>query len=232
MRKSIIAVAALLVLGGGAAVAAYNAVPDEPTAADAAAVHALLGAVQPLPPSASFEDQVRLIKRVQDKVLDVAPRDEPIPFGQTRDLADVMNAGHGFCYDRSRAIEDALRVLGMQVRHVAVYSTHQKPAVEALFTPGVESHALSEVLTRRGWMLVGSNGPWISLRRDGKPLSIEQLRSVAPKDRVDINGTPPASIFQKREFTWVYGLYSRHGGFYPPYNRVPDVNWSEFAANL
>ena len=33
-------------------------------------------------------------------------------------------------------------------------------------------------------------------------------------------------------FTWVYGFYSRHGRFYPPYNAVPDVNWGELAQNL
>lgn len=233
MRKSKIALAALLLLGGAAiATAAYNQVPISPTASDAAAARKLLGPIRPLPADASFDEQVRAIRMVQDKVLDAAPLDRGIPLGQTRNLADVIKAGHGLCYDRSRAIEDALRVLGLKVRHVSVYSTAEKPPVQALLTPGIESHALSEVLTRRGWMLVGSNTRWISLRRDGRPLSIAQLRTVAPADRTDIDGTPAPPIFQNPEFTWLYGLYSRHGDFYPPYNVVPDVNWSEFADNV
>ena len=33
-------------------------------------------------------------------------------------------------------------------------------------------------------------------------------------------------------YTWLYGVYSRHGRFFPPYNAIPDVNWPEMAQNL
>ena len=32
-------------------------------------------------------------------------------------------------------------------------------------------------------------------------------------------------------FVAVYGLYSRHGRFYPPYNLIPDINYGEFIQN-
>lgn len=33
-------------------------------------------------------------------------------------------------------------------------------------------------------------------------------------------------------FTFMYGLYSRHGMFYPPYDKVPDINIPEFSQNI
>ena len=232
MRKLVILPAVLVVLGGATvALAHYNEVPTNPTKADVAAVQSLLGPHAPLKANATFDQQLRTIKLVQEKVLQAAPLNAGIPVRHTRELTDVLKAGHGLCYDRSRAIESALTVLGMRVRHIAVYSTAQHAAVESLLTPGTESHALTEVSTRRGWMLVDSNSSWISLRGDRRPLSIKQLQSIAPSERAEGDGTPPPPVF-RHPFTWVYGLYSRHGDFYPPYTPVPDVNWSEFAANL
>jgi hypothetical protein len=233
MRKSLLFLAGAAVLGAGTiAVAAYNQVPTKATAADAEALQSLVGAVRPLSANASFEEQLRVIKLVQNKVLHAAPVDTGIALGRSRELADVIAARHGLCYDRSRAIEDGLRVLGLTVRHISVYSTAKHAPVVSLVTPGTESHALTEVRTKRGWMLVDSNSNWLSLRADNRPLSIAQLHALPVAARSEGDGTPAPPVFQHGGFTWLYGLYSRHGEFYPPYNRVPDVNWSEFAANL
>jgi hypothetical protein len=42
---------------------------------------------------------------------------------------------------------------------------------------------------------------------------------------------PPGYIYNER-FFYIYGLYSRHGRFFPPYNVIPDINYSEFIQNL
>jgi len=42
--------------------------------------------------------------------------------------------------------------------------------------------------------------------------------------------SPP--IIYAKPFTFVYGLYSRHGYFYPPYNVIPDVNYGELLQNV
>ena len=42
---------------------------------------------------------------------------------------------------------------------------------------------------------------------------------------------PPFNIYMK-PFIYIYGLYSRHGKFYPPYNLVPDINYGEFIQNV
>lgn len=173
---------------------------------------------------ANFADEVALVRAVQDRVLDAAPANEEIPEGQPRELANLVMAGHGLCFDRSRAIETVLRLHGMETRHAAIYSEKETgSALRSLMTPGVESHAISEVKTQRGWMIVDSNVRWIGLTRDNHPIALAQLRE-------DPSATSPE--IYRAPFTWVYGLYSRHGRFYPPYNAIPDVNWKELAENL
>lgn len=76
-------------------------------------------------------------------------------------------------------------------------------------------------------MLVDSNRPWLGLANNGKPIDLQDL---AEMDQRKLVGSPD-EIFDQ-PFTWVYGLYSRHGRFYAPYLPVPDVNWSELAHNL
>jgi hypothetical protein len=33
------------------------------------------------------------------------------------------------------------------------------------------------------------------------------------------------------DFVFVYGLYSRHGGFYPPFVPLPDFDWAQLHHN-
>lgn len=168
-----LAVAAALGIG-----VSHN-VDTVPTAADAAAMQAIMGHEADLITEGrphDFQAEIELILTVQDAVLDAAPVDEGLPFGSTREPADLVAAGHGLCYDRSRAIEKLLRLAGMETRHVAVYSTAEAgSALAALTTPQVPSHAVSEVRTQRGWLLVDSNGRWISLTADGDPLAIDMV---------------------------------------------------------
>jgi hypothetical protein len=42
---------------------------------------------------------------------------------------------------------------------------------------------------------------------------------------------PPNAIYL-RPFTVVYGLYSRNGHLYPPYDFVPDVSYAELTDNI
>ena len=35
-----------------------------------------------------------------------------------------------------------------------------------------------------------------------------------------------------RPFTYLFGLYSRHGRFYPPYTPVPDLDWGQLGYNF
>lgn len=209
-----------------------------PTAADRAALETMLAArgqaALLAEPPRGFIQQVAAVLAIQDAVLTAATVNEGIPLGKTREPAALLRYHKGLCYDRSRAIEKALALLGLETRHVAVYAIAPgSSALDALLTPGVSSHALSEVRTDKGWMLVDSNHRWISLSAAGQPVSIARLAAEGTASFAWAPQVPakPKRIFSA-PFTWLYGLYSRHGRFYPPMDSVPDVNWPQLLANL
>ncbi len=180
-----------------------------------------------------FEKELGFIRLVQKAVLDAIPVNAGIPYDHPREPTDLLLLGEGHCFDRSRFIEKTLRHNGFETRHIAVYSTADTgSALLSLLTPQVSSHAVTEVRTSRGWLVVDSNEPWISLSKDYQPLSINGLSALnagALEER--LLSQPETSIYAAG-FTFVYGLYSRHGRFYQPYNNFPDINVSEFAQNL
>ena len=181
----------------------------------------------------SFEKELGIIRLVQKAVLDAIPVDAGIPHGHPREPTDLLLLGEGLCFDRSRFIEKALRHKGFETRHIAIYSTLDTgSALRSLLTPQVSSHAVTEVRTSRGWLVVDSNEPWISLSKDYQPLSINGLSALNAGALEERLLSQPENFIYGAGFTFIYGLYSRHGKFYPPYHNFPDINVSEFAQNL
>jgi hypothetical protein len=180
-----------------------------------------------------FEGEVRAVVAVQDAVLSVAGRDLAIPTGREREPKDLYELKHGLCFDRSRAIEKILTWIGFETRHVSVYATNKASWLVALATPRSPSHAVSEVLTQKGWMALDSNRRWIGLDADREVVSVAGLRSAASMDRLWAKDSraPLDKIFT-RPFVAVRGLYSRHGAFYPPYTPVPDYNLRQLFGNV
>ncbi|PHV10931.1 transglutaminase domain-containing protein [Chitinimonas sp. BJB300] len=180
-----------------------------------------------------YEEEVKLISLVQSSVLKIAPIDKGIPIDKERELKDLYLAGRGECYDRSRAIEKLLRYVGFKTRHVALYLIRGKDsAMRSILTYPNTSHAVTEVLTKRGWLAVDSNNYWLSVDARGNPIPIEEIQR---RQRVNIEiewADPPPSPMYTWPFSFVYGLYSRHGRFYPPYNAIPDINYQEFLDNF
>lgn len=181
----------------------------------------------------SYQDEVDFIVQVQRAVLVVAPHNEGLPMGHGREPRDVFEARKGLCFDRSRVIEKILRYSGLKTRHIALYSTRETgSAIRSLLTATVPSHAVTEVLTKKGWLVVDSNDPWLSLDSASTPVSIARIKSLVDHDvRLAWRHAVPNEIYEQ-PFTFVYGLYSRHGRFYPPYDSIPDVNYHELAQNF
>lgn len=232
---------ALFVIIGGIIIGLVHNVPTELSPEDRSYIEKLLVATgkQRLKPNAALgrplAEQAAIIAEVQSAVLAMAPTQQPIAFDHEREPKDLFESRFGECYDRSRTIEKALAYIGLQTRHLAVYSTAESGSALASFlTPQNPSHALTEVLTDKGWMLVDSNDPWIGLTKALDVISAQELQIDAQirqaswhsLSRHDIN-----SIF-KSDFTYLIGLYSRHGRFYPPYNFIPDVNFWQLVYNL
>jgi hypothetical protein len=217
-----------LVAGSVVLVLALAHVSTDLTPEDEAALERLLTDLTPMDRDATFSKTVELVREVQARVLAAAPTNSGIPKGQPREPADLLRLGTGLCYDRSRVIEKALAYLGLETRHLAVYGA-ERGALQALTTPMNPSHALSEVSTPKGWMLVDSNSPEIGLTPGGRPVSAAELAACD----VTLESEPD---FVRRtvgaKFITVYGLFSRHGEFYPPYVPVPDVHLGQALANL
>lgn len=230
--------AAVALLAVAAVLAVHN-VPAAPTEEDIVYTERILAASGYEGPTRGFGDleefdsQIRAIRAVQDSVLAVAKGNEEIPFDQPREPRDAYEQRKGLCYDRSRAIEKMLAVLGFEIRHVSVYETHERPALLAVLTPGNGSHALTEVRTGKGWMAVDPINRWIGLTRDGRVLDVASLRTTGVATGPWAESVPgkPHSIF-RGPFVLVRGLYSRHGRFFPPYTAVPDVNWRQLLTNF
>ncbi|MEW5737175.1 MAG: transglutaminase domain-containing protein [Thermodesulfobacteriota bacterium] len=231
------AIALALVLVALAALFAYvfhSRVKNGLTPADIAALRIAAANLHlaPIPADAGYASQIALIGEAQKAVLSLAPKNDGIPEGSPREPADLFAQGSGLCYDRSRSLEKLLRYLGFSTRHVSVYTAPQNGwAYSGLFRGGTPSHAVSEVLTRKGWLLLDSNAPWMALTAAGDPMSARAMAQDAEKHSIAWQDPGINPIFRKR-FVYIYGLYSRHGRFYPPYNPVPDINWPELAENF
>ncbi len=182
------------------------------------------------PQKDSLELELKTIVAVQKKALELSPIWEGIPMGETREPVDLVREGRGICYDRSRFIEKALRYLEFETRHVALYELLQQGYLKSISSKGIASHSATEVKTSQGWMFVDSNSIWISLADDGQPISLRQIQEHGLEPYFSNRSAVP-DIF-KAPFLKVYGLYSRHGKFYPPFNSLPDVSYQELMSNL
>jgi hypothetical protein len=231
------ALAAALILG---AVAALHNVPSAATEEDRAATHALLTAAgHPTDPAAygqpsDFETQIKIVLAVQDAVLRATPKSVGLPLDHPREPADLMAAKVGLCFDRSRAIEKMLASFGFDVRHVAVFAVEEGQSHWSAFVGSfAKSHAVSEVRTAKGWMLIDSNDRWIALDGNRRPLDAEALQAAGATELVwAAESTAPLNRIFRKPFTYVIGLYSRHGRFYWPYTPVPDYNLRQLMANF
>jgi hypothetical protein len=170
-------------------------------------------------------------------VLSKAAHNSALPIATKREPKDLLTAKAGLCCDRSRAIEKILRYVGFETDlkpGISPFTQQKKTGsfLKSLTTPGVASHPVTEVLTQKGWLVVDSNYRWVSLDSNNKPVTISQIQLIAAgSNNISWNQEPPNKKYI-HPFTYIYGLYSRHGKFFPPYNFIPDVNYQELAQNF
>jgi hypothetical protein len=178
----------------------------------------------------SYPAELNCIEAVQEALFSRHPQvADAFRKGETgHRIADYDARGYGSCYDRATFIEQALRHYGFDVRRVAIFEAQSMPL--KYLKPGISSHALSEVKTSRGWMLVESLEPMLGVDEDGVTYSIADLREGLKAGTIDdetFDGPISGDFFEGR-FIYVYGLYSRHGYFFEPHLPVPEVDWSKF----
>ena len=102
-------------------VLSYHAVDNSLTEEDRQYIPMYLSDVIPLPENPTYRDQLGFIISVQRSVLNIAPRNDGLPFAQKREPKELYVAKTGLCYDRSRVIEKILRYSGFETRHISIY---------------------------------------------------------------------------------------------------------------
>lgn len=215
------------------ALLSYHEVDNSLTAEDQQYIVKYLEGIPALSEKGTYDNELDIIIQVQNSVISKTVHKDVLPLGTEREPKDIFLTKAGLCYDRSRTIEKILRYIGFQTRHVSIYSTKKtRSAIKSLITIGIPSHAVTEVLTKKGWLVVDSNNRWVSTDSIDNPVSIAQIKlSTEGSKNISWNQKPPSSIYEN-PFTFIYGLYSRHGKFYPPYNFIPDVNYKELVHNI
>lgn len=180
----------------------------------------------------SFEEEIDIIQNIQHTLLNSIELGEPIPYYQQREPKDLYKNQTALCYDFSRTIEKALQYSGFKTRHLSIYANRPNYQKHPLFDKNSFSHATTEVLTSNGWMIVDSNSPWIALDRENKTYSLVSYQKTAYTVEW-LNEMPIGyDFYYNKNCTYVYGLYSRHGKFYKPYNFMPDYNMRELLYNF
>jgi len=233
-RKNAIALCMIvLILAVSAGILYVHRVDNSVTAEDRRYMPKYLEGIAPLPEEPTYAQELEFVLAVQRSVLRIAPKNKGIPFGREREPKDLYLSGTGLCYDRSRAIEKVLMHSGFRTRHVAVYSKKSAGSLLGLLKPRrIDSHSVTEVLTRKGWLLVDSNVAWVSTDGAQNPVSVKKMQASAERGDAVAWGMGPAPKIFRGPFHFVYGLYSRHGRFYPPYDFLPDLHYGEFLRNF
>lgn len=204
-----------------ATMAAWTNVPTTLTIEDVAVFESELDLRRPAIPL-TYGQELALIRSVQDKVWTKAPFGIQIPLDQEREPRDLIRAGQGSCFDISRTYDKAFAYLGFKSRHVYLLYRGNRTFVDALFRYRQPSHAVTEVLTAKGWLFVDSNTPWIAVTKSGDPVNADGVWN-----RTDDFDVPPPTYL--RDPWWaIRGMYSRKGTLYSPYFIFPQLNWPDF----
>tara|TARA_B100001179_G_C18580312_1_gene399605 strand:+ start:924 stop:1709 length:786 start_codon:yes stop_codon:yes gene_type:complete len=229
----------LVLLCIGLAVLFFHGVDSDITADDRTALQSMFNesnyTISGLSNTGIFEDQIVDIRAVQDSILTASPVLKKIPLKQGREPADLLQEKHGQCGDRARAIEKALGMLGYNARYASLFSRDKSftpPETMAIDSGNdLRSHAVVEVETEKGWMIVDTNARWISLTDSGQPVSLDELHDRAGSVSYNWDSGNEGEIYwlMRRPFSYIFGLYSRHGLFYPPYTPyIPDIDYKQF----
>ena len=178
----------------------------------------------------TYEKEIICVKSIQEAQLnlidDTKCRGKFINLGSL----EVINKNTACCFDRARITEQALQIYNFKVRHVFLTQTENRGYFN-LLAPGSPSHAVTEVLTSRGWLGVDSNEPLILLDQDNLPNTYEQAIHNGLID--SLSTSTFTDYFYKKPLVYVIGLYSRNGTFFEPYlPYIPEINFNDFFGNF
>jgi hypothetical protein len=216
-----------------------NAVSSKLTAEDNFYILKILDKihVSPLSSIRTYEEEVAFIQKVQDSLLKYySPIGAGIPYCMRREPKDLFYSESAMCFDRSRTFEKVFKFCGFQIRHL--FLIKDETMINNNFTvffrvKNICSHAVSEVKTQKGWLAIDSNISWVALDKSNNPFTMKQIKHAFDDNvAIDWQKLLPKFHLWQGDTHFMYGLYSRHGKFYEPFNHIPDINPSEFLANF
>lgn len=212
----------LLFFLSSTAILLYHNVETSPQAEDIKYIQLILNSNEHKDYSiSSYEEQIKIIKLIQDQVLNhTNDKNIAIELNKTREPKDIYQLKKGSCHDRSRFIEKALEYYGFKVRHLFLLKNKNNSWLNIL-KRGHPSHSVTEVFTKKGWLVVESNYRWLSLDKNESPIPSDKIHQAYTENK--LLADPPEPIF-KDKFIIIPGLYSRHGKFFPPFTPIPDYN--------
>jgi hypothetical protein len=168
----------------------------------------------------TYDDEIKEIRDAQTLIFSkIAISENGIPEFKNREPLDLIKVGAGLCFDRSRMLDKVYQYLGYETRHVYLLFFDNKNPLIAMLTYRQPSHAVTEVKTSRGWVMVDSLEPFVAIGKNAEPLLADRLWEQG------LNGLP--KYFEVRYFA-VRGMYSRKGFFYSPWLPFPEFNWGDF----
>lgn len=167
----------------------------------------------------NFETEINFIHALQESVV-LNVKSEEIALSCFGDVPYYYKNLKGLCYDRAVLMEKILSYYGFSFRHIYAYfgKNGEMPSKLSIFKKGLASHALFEVKTKKGWMVMGTNADWIGITNKNEVLTIKELREKAKLGTLDLkykeHTIDPFWKVSGANFRFIYGLYSRHGNFF------------------
>jgi hypothetical protein len=244
MNKNLYAIFAILILSI-VTVLIINSVDNKLTEDDYEYIPKILNSKLNISKESSYEQELEFINSIQKTILKVVPSNGSIPKNMPREAKDLFYRGEGGCSERARLLSKIFKYYGFKTRQFSMYSKKiSDSSIRVLLTsnrlsdqlmgnqPRVRSHAAIEVLTKKGWLVVDPNEPWIAVDTANNPLSISKIQNDVDNSVYIDWRQPPFDNIYVDSFVYVFGLYSRHGRFYPPYNFIPDINYVELIQNV
>jgi hypothetical protein len=169
---------------------------------------------------ASFDNEVAFVSRVQDSIVK--------NFGGAFHPNEVVGKvdyyyqnRQGVCYDKAILMEKIFSTYGFPIRHMYIHFQEDSTTTSKLdiFNKALTSHAMLEVKTKKGWMVVATNGNWLGLDPQDNPITISDVRSRIKAGTLKLKKSNYyGEYFFKafripHNFLITYGVYSRHGQF-------------------
>ena len=180
----------------------------------------------------SDRERELLLLKIMDAAHKIAgPSRNSPPHGVKRGIASSLKYSGGSCYDRSYYIEQILTYLNIPSRHVFLALVESN----SIFKRGLLSHALTEVNINGNWFLIESLYSHVYKNKSGELVSAMYIKeNFGDVNFPDFNHVDAElySYIARGDFKVYYGIYSRHGGFFPPYHIPFNINYKQILFNF